>query len=138
MLRVFLFLILPLFSQCTMREVYEWCFYNHKAMSFPVACYPKSSRPGNSGPVAPHAPTGLQALPGTSGIIELMWDDQPGCTFNVFSDSGSYYGATGIALSWNIGLPGQPVYNITLVAVDDVTGLESPPSSPPIEGISGS
>lgn len=134
-LRVLLFLCLPLLSQCNTREVYEWIqiFSHPKHMGATqqilVAC---------NTPVAPHAPTGLAASPGSSGVIVLTWDAQPGCTFNVFSDSGSYFDATGTSLNWNIGLPGQTVYNITLVAVDILTGLESPPSSPPIEGISGS
>lgn len=131
-----LFLCLPLLSQCDTHEIYEWvqCFSPPKHMGATqqilVACNTLA---------VPAVPTGLVTSTGIVNVINTQWDDQAGCTFNVYvngvlNQNGVVWQATFHKV--NIGAP-NTVALISISAVSTSSGLESPQCTP-VAGISGS
>lgn len=131
-----LLLCLPLLSQCNTREVYEWVqsFSHPKHMGATqqilVACNTTA---------APAVPTGLVTSTGIKNVINTQWDDQAGCTFNVYVDGalnqeGVVWQATFHKV--NIGAPNTEAL-ISISAVSISSGLESPQCTP-VAGTSGS
>lgn len=88
---------------------------------------------------APSVPTGLVTSTGIRNVINTQWDDQAGCTFNVYVDG--VLNQTGVV--WqvlfhkvNIGASNTVAF-ISLSAVNTTSGLESAQCDP-VMGTSGS
>ena len=92
---------------------------------FPPACCPKNHRPGA---VDPAIPTGLTVMTADAGAVDLHWNDQPGCTFNIYVD-GSFLKSVvywDYTVRVNYGDPGTE-HQYAVSAVDIITSLESAP-----------